>query len=439
MKRVLRLVNRILFRGEKMSKIIKLPQYKWSAEEKEIEYHLTDTWDVTTYNFAGANRPVMTQEQIKAALASPIGSPRIKELARGKKKVVIIFEDMTRPARVYRVVPAILEELKEGGINDEQIEFICANGAHQGWTLTDFQRKLGADIVAKYPVYNHFAFMNTTPLGKTSYGSRVEVNTEVMSCDLKITLGGTIPHGSLGFGGGGKTVMPGVSSYDAIYEHHAISNRTFNEQRRRAGFVHNRGFAEGNPLTLDALEMAKMAKIDFIINIMQNYWGEPVVIKAGALEPTYWAAVKEAKSHYLVTCPSDNDIVIANAFSKSNEATGALVDAMQHVKRSGGSGVLVTNTAFGQICHYLGAAWGKSIGGRGQSHMAIPAHVNHAIIYSEFREARFLEAFAEKDLPKITYLSNWTDVVLELYKWHGAKAKVAVFTDGIIQISSVSS
>jgi len=167
--------------------------------------------------------------------------------------------------------------------------------------------------------------------------------------------------------------------------------------------------------------MAKMAKIDFIINIMQNYWGEPVAIFAGALEPTYWAAVKEAKAHYRVTCPSDNDIVIANAFSKSNEASGALTDAMQHVKKSGGSGVLITNTAFGQICHYLSAAWGKSIGGRNRSRTAIPAHVNHVIIYSEFPEARFLEAFVEKDLPKITYLTNWTDVV---------------FTDGIIQVST---
>ena len=35
-----------------MSKVVRLPQYKWSEHEREVEYHLPDSWDVTTYNFA---------------------------------------------------------------------------------------------------------------------------------------------------------------------------------------------------------------------------------------------------------------------------------------------------------------------------------------------------------------------------------------------------
>ncbi len=419
-----------------MAKIVRLPQYKWSDNEREVEYYLPDSWDVTVYDIAGAKRPAMTPEQIRAALASPIGSPRLRELARGKKKVVIIFNDLTRPTKVSKVVPAVLEELTSAGVTDDQIEFICAQAMHQAWDRASLARKLGGDIIARFPVFNHCPFMNCTPLGKTSYGSRVEVNTEVMSCDLKITVCGIVPHSMLGFGGGGKTVMPGISSYDAILDHHGAIHRSFMEQRRRAGFLSERGEPEGNPLTLDSLEMAKMAGIDFIINCMENYWGDPVAIFAGALEPAYWAGVKESKLHYRVTCPSDNDIVISNAYSKSNEANGALTDVMPHVKRSGGSGVLITNTAYGQIVHYLRNAFGKSIGGKYQSITAIPEHIKHVIYHSEFPESRFLLSIAEKDRPKVKTMNNWTDVVLSLLEWHGSKAKVAVFTDGIIQISN---
>jgi nickel-dependent lactate racemase len=101
---------------------------------------------MTTYDFAGAKRPVMNGAQVKAAVTSPIGSPRLKELARGKKKVVILFETMIQPAKLSKAVSAILEELKDGGINDDQIEFICATGGEQIWTREDFEKKLGEDI-----------------------------------------------------------------------------------------------------------------------------------------------------------------------------------------------------------------------------------------------------------------------------------------------------
>jgi nickel-dependent lactate racemase len=90
-----------------------------------------------------------------------------------------------------------------------QIEFICAVGAHQVWDRSLLVKKLGADIVTKYPVYNHDPFLNCTYLGKTSFDTRVEISAEVMSCDLKVSIQSVVPHSSYGFSGGGKMVMPG--------------------------------------------------------------------------------------------------------------------------------------------------------------------------------------------------------------------------------------
>ena len=418
-----------------MANVIKLPAYQW-YDPREVAYPLPDGWKVTVYDIAGADRPVMTYDQIKTAIASPHGAPRLREIARGKKKVVILFDDLTRGTRVSKIAPAVLEELKEAGIADSQIEFICAQGAHQAWDRADLVKKLGAEIFNRFPVYNHVPFLNCTYLGKTSYGSRVEVNAEVMSCDLKIGIGGIVPHASYGYGGGGKIIMPGVSSYDAISAHHGPNHEVFRVERRKAGTPFNYGFVDGNPMTLDALEMAKMAHLDFLVDCLMNHWGDPVAIYAGALEATYWAGIKEAKTHYKVVAPQDNDIVIANAFCKGDEAYHALQTALPHVTRKGGDLVLMVSSPLGWVYHYLSGSHGRTIGGRNLAKLALPEHINHAIIYSEFPELRTYDRFAEKDLGKILLMSKWDDVIASLEKWHGPGAKTAVFTDGTIQVSS---
>jgi nickel-dependent lactate racemase len=418
-----------------VANVIKLPAYQW-YDPKEVAYPLPDGWKVTVYDIAGADRPVMTYDQIKTAIASPHGAPRLREIARGKKKVVILFDDLTRGTRVSKIAPAVLEELKEAGIADSQIEFICAQGAHQAWDRADLVKKLGEAIFNRFPVYNHVPFMNCTYLGNTSYGSRVEVNAEVMSCDLKVGIGGIVPHASYGYGGGGKIIMPGVSSYDAISAHHGPNHEVFRAERRKAGTPFNYGFVDGNPMTLDALEMAKMAHLDFIVNCLMNHWGDPVAIYAGALEATYWAGVKEAKTHYKVVAPQDNDIVIANAFCKGDEAYHALQTALPHVTRKGGDLVLMVSSPLGWVYHYLSGSHGRTIGGRNLAKLALPEHINHAIIYSEFPELRTYDRFAEKDLGKVMLMDKWDNVLSALKGWHGAGAKTAVFTDGTIQVSS---
>ena len=106
-----------------------------------------------------------------------------------------------------------------------------------------------------------------------------------------------------------------------------------------------------------------MVGIHFSINLVQNNWGEPVAIFAGALEPAYWAAVEDA-THLQVSCPKDNDIVIANTFAKANEAFVVFNDGVQYVKPSGGSLVIITDVYSGQLIHHLYSAFGKNIGGK---------------------------------------------------------------------------
>jgi len=410
---------------------VKLMKDEWGDGPHEADYYLPDSWDVTVYHIAGYQRPVMTQAQIKDALNHPLGSPCISELARGKKKVCILFDDVTRGTPVYQVIPHVLAELKEAGIQDKAIEFICALGAHQAWDRSLLAKKIGEDVMAKYPVYNHFPFMNCTSLGKTSFGTKVEISSEVMSCDLKISIGGISPHPQYGFSGGAKMIMPGVSSYDSMYEHHGVTHQAWFEAGRGAGG--RMGSYDGNPMPADALEFARMAELDFSISCLLSEKSEIVGIFAGEVEASDKEGVEAAKKHYVVSPARDNDISISNAVCKAAEAYIASLSAWFTIKHDNGTAVTLANSHAGQVAHYLQGSWGKSFGGRNLRTQPVPPWVAHHVFYSEFPEARNWDRWAEKDHCRILLPSNWAEVIAKLIEWHGLKAKVAVFPDGTNQ------
>jgi len=51
---------------------------------------------------------------VREALDHPIGSPRLSELAKGKKNVVVIPSDHTRPVPSKVIMPLMLEEIRKG-------------------------------------------------------------------------------------------------------------------------------------------------------------------------------------------------------------------------------------------------------------------------------------------------------------------------------------
>ena len=412
-----------------MDNVIKLPQNVW-YEPREVEFRLPDSWQVTVHNIAGYAEPPMTQGEIRAAIASPIGMPPLREIAGGKKEVVIIFDDMTRSTQVSDIVPAILEELAEAGITDDQIRFISAVANHQAMDRISMVKKLGEDILARFPVYNHCPFLNCTYIGTTSYGTRALINSEVMHCDLKIGIGQIMPHISYGFGGGAKIITPGVASYDMVIAHHGQTHEAWRDKRKKMGFS-CMGVIDDNPFNMEAWEIARLAGLDMTIDCVINMWGETVAIFAGALELTYQAAVEKAKPHYLVANTRDNDIVIANSYVKASEFHTAWANAHPAVTDKGGDVVIIANSPSGQVVHYLFDRFGKTIGGSVHRPHPVPPHINHLIIYTEYPELRILDRFIDRD--KVQLMSNWSHVIQALKEWHGDSPKVAVYPNADMQ------
>ena len=408
--------------------IIRVPQLAW-YETRVLELSLPDSWQVEVSNMAGYNRPAMKPDEIKASIGNPIGIPPIREFARGKKEVVIIFDDISRVTRVAKIIPFVLEELAVAGIPDNRIRFIVALGLHSAMWRQHFVKKLGEEIVAKFSVYNHNPFGNCTYVGTTAtYRTRVCANEEVMKCDFKIAIGSVVPHPMSGFGGGGKIILPGIASFETIdYNHQMWAN---GRQKHQDKPITGMGIHDKNPLRLDIDEAAKLVGLDVLINCIVNMWGETVSVYAGAMEPTYAAAVEEAKTHYLTPKIKGQDIIIANNFAKANEAPNGLGIAYPSVNTEGGDVVLIGNAPEGQVTHYLIGPFGKTTWAKQPWRSKVPQHVNHLIVYSEYPDRG--SSWLDED-DKILYLSRWDDVINLLQKSHGAGTKVAVYPNADIQ------
>jgi len=408
---------------------IRLPQLAWH-DTKELVLPLPDEWRVDICTMTGYNRPKMKPEEIKASIGNPIGMPPIREAAKGKKEVVIIFDDMSRVTRVAEIVPHVLEELAEAGIQDKNIRFVCALGCHGALNRIEFAKKLGEDTLKRFPVYNHNPFGNCTYIGKTNkYNTEVYVNEEVMKCDFKIAIGSVVPHPMNGFGGAGKIILPGVASFETIIQNHQTFREDMAKPREKP--VSGMGVFDDNPLRIDIEEAAILAGLDVLINCIVNMWGDTVAVFAGALKPSYAAAVEQAKIHYLTPKVNDKNIVISNSYIKGNEAFIGVGIAYRTVSHENGDVVLIANNPEGQVTHYLLGPFGTNIRALQGRPARIPEFVNHLIVYTEYPDLASKGWFGQSD--KLMFIHNWDEVIQVLKQFHGDDTKVAVYPNPEIQ------
>ena len=187
--------------------------------DRELTLNFPDSWDVSVYSSRDVE--ALDESGIESAFAEPIGTHRIEELARGRKSADIIVDDSSRPTPADLVIPHIINELEKGGIKGDSIAFVIGGGSHRPLTEEEMAKKVGQAIASKYRIYNHSVFSKTLEnLGHLEDGTPVHINEIVIHSDLKIAVGGIIPHGSAGFGGGGKIVVPGIAGYDTIAHNH---------------------------------------------------------------------------------------------------------------------------------------------------------------------------------------------------------------------------
>ena len=388
--------------------------------DDEIELAFPDNWDVQESRMAGHDRALLTDDEMRQAMRNTYGTPTLSEMARSATQVCILFDDIPKPTPAYRIVPFVLEELHAGGITDDQIRFVCAPGTHRPLVYSELVAKLGQDIVERYPVYNHSIWENVVHKGETALGTPVYVNREFASCDLRIAMGSIFPHGSAGFGGGGKIIMPGVSGIETISYHHA-------NRRENTGL----GRIEGNVFRADLEDAARIAGLQFKVDCVMNNKREVIGLFAGDFVEEHRAGVELAREMYTTDMVENADVLISNAYPDESQL-GRAFWCISRCLREGGDVVVVTHSRDGQNLHQLSGRFGTEYGGRGYNpDRGNPAleKIGKAIIMSPI--------MAKYDLPasdKVQWCKTWAETLADLAGRHGPGTKVAVMPYSPLQI-----
>jgi nickel-dependent lactate racemase len=247
--------------------------------------------------------PQSQEALVEAALARPAGSAPLRELARGKDRVVLIASDHTRPVPSRIIVPAMLREIRRGNPR-AAVSILVATGCHRETTAAELEDKFGPEIMERERIVIHDCDApDMAHLGKLPSGGDLLLNPLALEADLLVAEGFIEPHFFAGFSGGRKSVLPGVAGRATVtYNHNA---EFIAHPRARTGVV------EGNPIHADMLYAARAARLAFICNVIINAEKNIIYAAAGDCE----LAHKEGREFLLDQCrvePRPADIAIVS-------------------------------------------------------------------------------------------------------------------------------
>lgn len=282
---------------------------------------------------------------LDSALDRPIGCEPLARLAAGKRTAAISVCDITRPAPNSVTLPPLLERLHAAGIAAESVTILIATGLHRPATPDEIDAILGPEIASKYRVVSHEArnLAAHRALGTTSRGTPVYIDERFMAADLHITLGFVEQHLMLGFSGGRKLVAPGLAAQETIKVIH--SPRFMREPLVTEGSI------EGNPLHAELVEIAAMARHDFILDVTLTREREISGVFAGHPVKAHAAAVRFLEATSLAPIPALADAVITSAAGFPLDLTFYQtvkgLTAAQHIVKPGGRMLVLGECAEG--------------------------------------------------------------------------------------------
>ena len=400
-------------------KSVVIPTHEWAGDTDE-RLDFPGDWNVQVMEMKGANAPVLSSQQIGSRFEQPIGTMPLRAIVSGKRRVVITFDDLTRPTPMYSVMPWIMGELAAAGVRDENVLMIGAFGSHRAMTQSEVEMKLGQEAARRFAWQNHNVFENVKEIGTTSFKNRVKVNQTFLAGDCKICISGVKGHEQAGLSGGAKAVMPGVAGLDTIqYNHWTLFPRAKNAAALKV--VHNE-------VRDDMIEAARLAKVDFSVQIVMSQHRQPVGVYTGDIVWAHQAAARQAVQHYITPTLKDADIVVANGYPVNNQAFRAQW-WFDRSLRAGGTGVLIVQHPLGNdAIHWLNA---RVTGQGGHTYFDLEDHNKKQhlrrgtsmIVYSQYLTRNMINSYP----PQTQFASRWDEVVQMLRERHQGQPKVAVY------------
>lgn len=250
-------------------------------------------------------------EILEEALRRPIGSAPLRDIARGKDSAAILIPGRARIAGTREYVAALMTELRAAGVPDAGIEVFLADGTHEQHLASDIQALLGEELAGRVRCSGHDPRKDAelVELGRTGYGTPVFFNRRVLAAGVRILTGRIVPHYFAGYSGGRKALVPGVAGFRTILANHRL---TLDPEQGIHPGVRLCSLA-GNPVHLDMLEGARMARPEFCLNTLLDTDHRMVSAVAGHFEAAHLEGCRQAEAMLRVTVPEPVDALISSA------------------------------------------------------------------------------------------------------------------------------
>ena len=279
-------------------------------------------------------RELTGEDEVRRALANPVGTPALKEIVKAGETVAIVTSDITRPMPTYKVMPALLDELYEAGIRPEDITLVFALGSHRPHTEEEMRKLAGERAFSEIRCVDSDA-ADCVHLGVTTAGTPVDITRTVAEADRRICLGNIEYHYFAGYSGGAKAIMPGVSTREAIQSNHSMMVR----EEACAGNL------DTNPLRKDIEEAAAICGVDFIVNVVLDEHKEIIRAVAGDVTAAHREGCAFLDALYQKKIEKRADIVIVSQGGAPKDLnlyqTQKALDNAKHAVRDGGIVILV--------------------------------------------------------------------------------------------------
>ena len=339
-------------------------------------------------------------QSLRDALASPIATVSLRELATGRTDACILICDITRPVPNELILRPMLETLESAGIPRDKILILVATGLHRPNVGDELVEMVGQHIADHYRIENHDGqdLAAHTYLGESPRGVPIWIDTRYVDADLKITTGLIEPHLMAGFSGGRKVICPGIASLETVKIWHGPE---FLEHPKA-----DCGFLEGNPVHEENTWIAQKAGCDFIVNVVIDVQRRPLKIVAGDMIEAFKEGVAFVRDVVTDKVDREVDIVVTSG-------AGYPLDTTFYQSVKGMTGALPIVKQGGTII--IAASLTEGIGSQPFQEL--------------FEEHENLEVFVERILGKDYFkMDQWQ--LEELAKVR-RKAKVKVVSDGL--------
>lgn len=276
---------------------------------------------------------------VREALEHPIGQDKVVfETVQPGETVAIVVSDSFRHTGADKFLPVLIDGLNGAGIPDKDIRVVYATGTHRPPTRKEEERILGSGIYRRFQgragVHDAYDESSHEYVGTTSRGTPVEIDKRVLACDRVISTGAVVLHYHAGYGGGRKSIVPGIASAETTSRNHSLN---LHPRENRLDPAVRIGALEGNPVAEDMIEAARFVTVDCLLNTVINRKGQIAGLFAGDIDAAHRAAAAFAYDVFAVSITERADLVIASSGDLLNfvQSHKALFNSYQAVKPDG--------------------------------------------------------------------------------------------------------